>query len=345
MLYRNICREILVMNQNKNIPFSGDKEEVSKSGINLTELPSQIDKWLFENSEGSKKPSTYDIPGLEQKKEEKSSYYSDRSNSSWQERLSYMWQTDEYGHYSPELQFVKEGTLLSFLAGAAFGAWQESAKIHRIFLEQNKYTMFQHPREAQRALQDRIVLAMLQGGWRAGWRMGVLTFTMTSVCQSLTVIRNYINPIDYGIGGAAMGAVYRFNMGPRGMIGAGFGGGILGLGAGVVVWSAQALTGESVAERWQREFENMEEQKRLKEEILANKEIRKDLIEEAEMRKQRIIQPEEETPYTLAKEDQTRSFIMKISEWLQYLGVTGRSGADNFRIIKDDEKQPSEDNS
>jgi len=329
------------MNQNTNDPY-GDKKEVSDSSINLSDWASKIDKWIFESSEDSSKPSTYDIPALEQKKEEKTNYYSDRSNSSWRDRLNYMWQPDEYGHYSPELQFVKEGTLLSFCAGAAYGAWQESAKIHRIFLEQNKYTMFQHPREAQRAMQDRIVLATFQGGWRAGWRMGVLTFTLTSVCQSLTVIRNYINPLDYGIGGAAMGAVYRFNMGPRGMLGAGIGGGILGLGAGIVVWSAQALSGESVAERWHREFQNMEETKRAKEELLANKEVRKDLIEEEEMRKQRIIQPEEETPYSLGEQDQLRSVIMKISEWLQYWGVTGRSGADNFRIIKDDEKRPSE---
>ena len=338
----NICRENSVMNQNTNNPLTGEKDEVSQPIVNFTDLASKIDKWIYENSEESNKPSTYDIPGLEQKKEEKTSFYSDRSSSSWQDRLGYMWQPDEYGQYSPELQFVREGTLLSFFAGAAWGAWQESAKIHRIFLEQNKYTMFQHPREAQRALQDRIVLAMIQGGWRAGWRMGVLTFTMTSVCQSLTVIRNYINPLDFGAGGAAMGAVYRFNMGPRGMLGAGIGGGVLGLSAGIVVWAAQAISGESVAERWHREFQNMEMKKRAKEDIIANKEKRKELIEEEEMKKQKIIQPEEDTPYTLNREDRYRAFIMKISEWLEYLGVTGRSGADNFRLIKDDEKQDSE---
>ena len=175
--------------------------------------------------------------------------------------------------------------------------------------------------------------------------MGVLTFTMTSVCQSLTVLRNYINPLDYGLGGAAMGAVYRFNMGPRGMLGAGIGGGVLGLGAGIVVWTAQTISGESVAERWQREFQTMEETKRVKEVALANKETRKELIEEEEIKQRKIILPEEDTQYTLGKEDRVRAFIMKISEWLEYLGVTGRSGADNFRIIKDDEKQDSEDNS
>ena len=51
---------------------------------------------------------------------------------------------------------------MGLLLGLCYGSYGESAKVYRIFLEQNKYTMFQHPREAQRALQDRIVLAMIQ---------------------------------------------------------------------------------------------------------------------------------------------------------------------------------------
>ena len=78
--------------------------------------------------------------------------------------------------------------------------------------------MFQHPREAQRAPQDRVVLlAMMQGGWKMGWRFGLVTGVFLSVTQSLSVIRNSINPLDYAAGGLAMGAVYRFNMGPRGI--------------------------------------------------------------------------------------------------------------------------------
>ena len=90
--------------------------------------------------------------------------------------------------------------------------------------------MFQHPREAQRALQDRVVLAMMQGGWKMGWRFGLVTGVFLSVAQSLTVIRISINTLDYAAGGLAMGAVYKFNMGPRGMAGA-----IYGLGSGLIV--------------------------------------------------------------------------------------------------------------
>ena len=54
-----------------------------------------------------------------------------------------MWRPDEYGNLSPELQFVWETSFGSFLVAALFGSYTESAKIYRIFLEQNKYTMFQ----------------------------------------------------------------------------------------------------------------------------------------------------------------------------------------------------------
>ena len=106
--------------------------------------------------------SHHDKPELVKLKSEKYQYYEDRSSSTWQQRLKYMWSYDEWGGVSPELMFVTQATWTSFIAASIFGAWHESNKIYRIFLEQNKYTMFQHPREAQRALQDRIVLAMMQ---------------------------------------------------------------------------------------------------------------------------------------------------------------------------------------
>ena len=67
-----------------------------------------------------------------------------------------------------------------------------------------------------------------------GLEIGLVTGVFLSVTQSLSVIRNSINPLDYAAGGLAMGAVYRFNMGPRGMVGAGMAGAIYGLGSGLI---------------------------------------------------------------------------------------------------------------
>ena len=93
-----------------------------------------------------------------------------------------------------------------------------------------------------------------------GWRFGLVTGVFLSVAQSLTVIRNSINTLDYAAGGLAMGAVYRLNMGPRGMAGA-----IYGLGSGLIVSWIQLVSGESVEDRWNREFITIEQKKHVKE--------------------------------------------------------------------------------
>ena len=237
-------------------------------------------------------------------------YKGDREGYNWRTRLKMMWRVDEWGFLSPELENVKWTTEIGFFSGAAYGAFHESAKVQRIFLEQNKYTMFQHPREAQRAMQDRVALAMIQGGWRAGWRMGLLGFTFSAVAQSLTAIRNYVNPLDYAVAGGVMGAVYKVGMGPKGMIGAGVGGAILGLQGGVLVWGLQKLTGITVAERWYIDYLKQQEQN--KEE--ASKKVEKDgrtqvVLKEAEMTTQEKLE-------IAAEESTAAKLIVTVRKWL-----------------------------
>ena len=326
-----------VIKKSPNNKFS-DEELRDKS---FFELIDQRYKELDEEKKKQKDASGYDVPNLEKDKSAREQYYSDRSGTTWRQRLSHMWTPNEMGDLSPEARFVYEGTLGSFVIAAIYGSYIESAKIYRIFLEQNKYTMFQHPREAQAALQDRVFLAMIQGGWRKGWRFSLVTATFLSVTQSLTVIRNSINPLDYAAGGMAMGAVYRFNMGPRGMVGAGMAGGIYGLGTGIIVSGVQFLSGESVEERWKREFMSIEEKKRAKEAAAAKKdlreqEIKKDLEQEKRQKERLVtVQPEEQTPYQLEGDDYIKLAIIKVSRLLETIGILTPS--DRYTVIEDDD--------
>jgi len=282
---------------------------------------SKIDKMFFEVQQ--KKQSYYDIPELATIKKDVAAYYEDRSCSSWRRRLEVMWTPDEYGLFSPELEFVKQGTQMGLLLGLCYGSYGESAKVYRIFLEQNKYTMFQHPREAQRALQDRIVLAMIQGGWRAGWRMGVLAFTFTAVCQSLTVVRQYINPLDFALAGGVMGGVYKLHMGPRGMVGAGLAGSLLGLQSGFMIAGLQLLSGQTVEERWRQEFQVQQETKRLKEEALADKDVRKESVIEVTKPKTNVsINNPNHDPEEEESNEWTRKVIIKLRQWMADVGYT-----------------------
>ena len=78
--------------------------------------------------------------------------------------FSLMWRIDEFEYLSPELMFVYQSSLAAVVVGSFYGAYIESAKSIRNFLERNKYEMFKHPKEAQGALQDRIFLSSLKVG-------------------------------------------------------------------------------------------------------------------------------------------------------------------------------------
>jgi len=304
---------------------SNDGEQQKESG-GLSSWINKMDKMWNEESNGpAKKSSEYDMLAVEARQEKLDAFYKDRSESTWRERLNIMWSYDEYGMPGPELEFVKLTTEISFVFGFSLGAFLESAKVQRIFHEQNKYTMFQHPREAQRALQERMVLAMIQGGWRVCWRMALLNFMFVGVSQSLVVIRNYVNPIDFAAGGAAMGAMYKANMGPKGMVGGGFVGAILGLQGGVLIWGLQKFTGETVAERWAREYNLVQQAKEDKKEIKAKKDIRIIIKEEEEFQAS-------QTEDVIEESDWVRNFSIKLHKFLEDAGLVQSAGSDSFRI-------------
>ena len=86
------------------------------------------------------------------------SAYSDRSNTTWRQRLELMWRRDEYGSYSPEADFVLNSSMSGLALGVLVGGYLESRSAIRLFLDKNKHEMFRFPREAQAAMQDRMVM-------------------------------------------------------------------------------------------------------------------------------------------------------------------------------------------
>ena len=137
-----------------------------------------------------------------------------------------------------------------------------------------------------------------------------------------------------------MGAVYRFNMGPKGMVGAGALGSLCGLTSGVIVWIAQKMSGETVEDRWRKEFFLIEEKKRVQEEAAAKKDVRGQEIQKEERERvstAKVVVPEENTPYTLDSEDRVRLLTIKVTQWLESVGILRSSGNDNFRITSETE--------
>lgn len=186
--------------------------------------------------------------------------YDNREELTWKEKLKLMWRRDNYGNLSPELEFVYGATKISFILGFVTGAYQDSKEVFTKFMEQNKQTMFKHPREAQAILQEQVTYHMLKGGLRKGLKTGIVVTSYVALCQTAHAIRNYVNPLDHIACGFTLGGMYRFMGGPKAMLGSGFLGGSMGLIDGVCTWSLYKLSGESISERWARELESIHNQ-------------------------------------------------------------------------------------
>jgi len=245
-----------------------------------------------------------DIVDREGTREKYEEMYRNRSSLTATQRLSLMWRMDELSEMSPELTFVYNTTSFSILAGVAYGTVADSKKTFNQFLEKNKYEMFKHPREAQSALQDRMLLSYMKGAWRYGWRMAIVGFTYSAVSQSMTAARNYVNPLDHALAGSVMGAVYRFNMGPKGMLGAGFIGSVLGLQVGILFWGIQYISGQTVEERWAEEYDYIKQKINSKAEAMRPEDPRDELLG-----------IKTDTDKYLEERDWFRDLIISITDW------------------------------
>ena len=71
----------------------------------------------------------------------------------------------------------------------------------------------------------------------------------------LIVNLSQVSPLDHMLAGTLLGACYRLTAGPRATLAAAAAGCGLGLVGGVAVTLTQWASGETVEERWRREFQ------------------------------------------------------------------------------------------
>jgi hypothetical protein len=62
----------------------------------------------------------------------------------------------------------------------------------------------------QLAVWDRVLLAMMRGGFSIGWRCFVVSGIFSVGVTSANVIRNYVQPVDHALIGFGVGAFYRY---------------------------------------------------------------------------------------------------------------------------------------
>jgi len=257
----------------------------------------------------------HDVVDLSKQNEQLDQMYEDRSNLTWSQRLSLMWRRDSYGNLSPELEQVSQCTVASVVIGGIIGSYLDSQRDMKIFLERNKHEMFRHPREAQSALREKLMLSYMRGFARVGSRTGLMTFLYVSVAQSLAAIRNYINPLDHAIGGASMGMVFKMNMGLKGMAAGGIVGGLLGLQGGCAWWLMYFISGDSVEQRWRREYLYLQNIYKQKDEENKASDLRKEIISDEN------INHDDEASEKPEEYDFVMQYALKLKKWLQSVGL------------------------
>ncbi|CAB3375583.1 Hypothetical predicted protein [Cloeon dipterum] len=197
-------------------------------------------------------------------KKQLETYVKERGTLTPKERLYTMYSVDEFGNYSPELTSIIDLSLASFCGGAVVGGFIHSRAAHIFWMENNKATAFVDHVAAKRSLQDSIVKGMYKGGLMWGWRTAAFCGMYQAVATTAAVYRGKFGIIEHTLGGCAAGALYKANLGLRGITVGCILGGVLGTMAGACSSAICYLTGTDLdhIRYYQHQWKLREEEKK-----------------------------------------------------------------------------------
>ncbi|KAL5285939.1 TIMMDC1 family protein [Megaselia abdita] len=91
------------------------------------------------------------------------------------ENVKRMFQTDEFGTISAELNSVYQAGLFGALVGCIYGGIIQSREAYVDFLEKNQATAFKDHLDAKKKLQNQFTVNFAKGGFKWGTRLGIFT--------------------------------------------------------------------------------------------------------------------------------------------------------------------------
>ncbi|VEN48695.1 unnamed protein product [Callosobruchus maculatus] len=174
------------------------------------------------------------------------------------DRVKQMFQTDEFGNVSPEANTILQVAAMSIFVGSIYGGVVNSRGAYIEFMKNNQATSFINHFEAKRQLQDAVTKSFAKGAFRWGWRVTLFTSTFVGISTIIQVYRGKYGISEYAVAGGTAGAMYKFNMGPKGwIVGAGLGS-VLGLACGCATMGLLKLAGMSIedARYWQSQWKH-----------------------------------------------------------------------------------------
>ncbi|KAL3270371.1 hypothetical protein HHI36_009417 [Cryptolaemus montrouzieri] len=169
------------------------------------------------------------------------------STDGWQ-RLKKMFQIDEFGDVSRELGTISQTAMLSSFVGIMYGGFINSRTSYTDFMKRNTAASFTSHFEAKRKLQDTVTKSFGRGAWKWGWRLCLFSTTFVGLSTMISVYRGKNGIIEHVLAGAGTGALYKWQMGPRGwIVGCGLGA-LLGVTSGTLTIGLLKITGLTMDE-------------------------------------------------------------------------------------------------
>ncbi|XP_053684640.1 RPII140-upstream gene protein [Sabethes cyaneus] len=164
------------------------------------------------------------------------------------ERLHQMFTLDEFGRISSEVNAIYQAGFLGFLTGACYGGFIQSRVAYMNFMERNQATAFKTSFEAKRKLQDAVTVNFAKGAFKWGWRLALFTTGYVGIQTIISVYRGKSSIWEYLAAGGTAGALYKFNMGLKGMTSGGLVGLAFGGVAGVISLGILKASGTTMEE-------------------------------------------------------------------------------------------------
>ncbi|XP_031629623.1 RPII140-upstream gene protein [Contarinia nasturtii] len=147
------------------------------------------------------------------------------------------------GSISPEASFISMVGFTGAYIGAIYGGILESKRANMNFRETTEAVLYQSRREAQRELQNSTTVGFGKGVFRWGIRYGIFCTSFTAFSTIISTFRGDTGILEYSLGGLLSGSLYRFSLGPKGMISGGFFGTVLGTFCGAIIYLSSKMTG------------------------------------------------------------------------------------------------------
>lgn len=228
------------------------------------------------------------------------------------DRIKDLFERQPSQKYPEELTNVFKSAAVAVVVGLFYGGLPAARHARKRYIQISQAELYSSRVDAVRSAHNAAVRGFVRYGFRWSWRVGAFVTLFNSVSTGLSVYRDKYTLSHYAAAGAVTGGLFRLSLGLGRIVAGSIIGAILGIPAGFMIISMQAMAGETIRERRRRERRELYELKVAEWE--ARLQLTEDLIGDLKMS---------------SKEDNVTKDLQKITELLS--SPPNKTPSDNAR--------------